>query len=88
MLREEPFDLVFCDLNMPGMTGTELVEALEREGRLSSIAVVVISSSGDPEALSALKDKGVRGFLRKPVRPEDLRPLVDRVMEATHGRAS
>jgi len=85
MLREEPFDLVFCDLNMPGMTGCELVAALERDGLLATVAVVIISSIEDPAVLSALIGKGVRGFLRKPVRPEDLRPLVDRVMGAMHG---
>lgn len=85
MLRGESFDLVFCDLNMPGMTGYELVEALEREGRLDRIAVVILSSIDDPASRAKLMDKGVRGYLRKPAKPEELGPLVERVMGATHG---
>jgi len=83
MLREEGFDLVFCDLNMPGMSGYELVDALERDGLLGRVAVVIVSSHGNTAAIDRLKSKGVRGYLRKPLRPEDLRPLVQRVMGAT-----
>jgi|SRR6185436_3559138 len=85
MLREEGFDLVFCDLNMPGMTGYELVDALERDGLLERVAVVIVSSIGDSDAIEELKNKGVRGYLRKPLRPESLRRLVNRVMGVTDG---
>ncbi len=87
MLREEGFDLVFCDLNMPGMTGFELVETLRRDGLLDSVAVVVVSSIGNPAALADLRNKGVRACLRKPLRPEHLRRVVDQVMGASDGSA-
>jgi two-component system chemotaxis response regulator CheY len=88
MLREEAFDLVFCDLNMPGMTGFELVEALRQEGRLGTVAVVIVSSLGAGAAIDELKSKGVRGYLRKPLRPEKLRHLVNHVMGGRHGNPS
>jgi CheY-like chemotaxis protein len=83
LLREEGYDLVFCDLNMPGMTGFELVEALRRDGRLASVAVVIVSSIGSSAALEDLKSKGVRACLKKPLRPEILRRVVDQVMGVT-----
>jgi two-component system chemotaxis response regulator CheY len=83
MLHEEGFDLVFCDLNMPGMTGFELVEALRRDGLLESVAVVVVSSIGSSAALAELKSKGVRACLKKPLRPEVLRRVVNQVMGVT-----
>ena len=84
MLREGRFDLVFCDLNMPGMTGFELVEALRQDGLMDSVAVVVVSSLGSDADIDALRSKGVRGYLRKPLRPEKLRRLVHDVMGASH----
>ncbi len=81
MLREEKFDLVFCDLNMPGMTGYELVEALRKDGLMGRVAVVIISSFGNPGVIEELKSKGVKGYLRKPLRPESLKRVVTRVME-------
>jgi len=84
MLRDGGFDLVFCDLNMPGMTGYELVEALRRDGLIESVAVVIVSSLGTDADIEALRSKGVRGYLRKPLRPEKLRVLVNDVMGASH----
>lgn len=84
MIRGERFDLVFCDLNMPGMSGYDLIETLHREGLLGSLAVVVVSSIGGSAAIDGLKSKGVRGYLRKPLRPEELRTVVNRVMGGAH----
>jgi two-component system chemotaxis response regulator CheY len=84
MIRGERFDLVFCDLNMPGMSGYELIEALNADGTLESLAMVVVSSTGAPAALEELKRKGVRGYLRKPVRPEHLRRVVSSALGGSH----
>jgi two-component system chemotaxis response regulator CheY len=84
MMREERFDLVFCDLNMPGMTGTELIRALRADDALATVAVVVVSSVGNPGLLRELKEQGVRGYLRKPLRPEQLRQVVHGVVGGTH----
>ncbi|HLY08011.1 MAG TPA: response regulator [Planctomycetota bacterium] len=83
MLRGEGFDLVFCDLNMPGMNGYDLIEAMQQDGLLGTTAVVVVSSIGTPAAIEELRNKGVRGFLRKPLRPETLRQVVHSVMGGT-----
>jgi len=88
MLREQGFDLVFCDLNMPGMTGYELIETLQRDGLLGTVAVVVVSSIGTPAAIEELKSKGVRAYLRKPLRPEHLRQVVTAVMGGIDERRS
>ncbi|HVR87388.1 MAG TPA: response regulator [Planctomycetota bacterium] len=85
MLREEGFDLVFCDLNMPGMNGYDLVETLKHDGLLGTIAVVIVSSMENAAVIEELRIKGVRGYLRKPLRPEKLRQVVNDVMGASHG---
>ena len=85
LLRQEPFDLVFCDLNMPGMTGFELVDALHRDGLLERVAVVIVSSLGQSPAIEELLAKGVKGYLRKPIRPEELLGLVNHLMGVTDG---
>ena len=84
MIRGERFDLVFCDLNMPGMTGTELIRALRAEGALEQVAVVVVSSAGNAAAIRELKELGVRGYVRKPLRPEQLRQVVTAAVGGTH----
>jgi len=84
MLRAEAYDLVFCDLNMPGMSGYDLVEALRRDGLLERVAVVIVSSIATEADIRSLRSKGVRGYLHKPLRPEQLRQVVNEVMGASH----
>ena len=84
LIRGERFDLVFCDLNMPGMSGYELIEALQADGTLASLPMIVVSSIGSPAAVEALKRKGVRGHLRKPLRAEQLRRVVADAIGGIH----
>ena len=53
-------------------------------GLLKDIPVVVISSEGSETRIQKLKDLGVRGFVRKPFRPEMIRDVIEEVMVKCH----
>src|SRR6516225_4829167 len=59
-------DLVLADLNMPDMTGVEMIERMAANPMLAALPVVVISSEGDQAVLDSLSRKGVREFIHKP----------------------
>ncbi|WP_181700161.1 ATP-binding response regulator [Chthonobacter albigriseus] len=63
-LRADPADVVLLDLNMPGMAGAEVVEALRRDGWPAGTAVVVATSDPITPALRA-RLEGVAEFLPK-----------------------
>ena len=86
LLASAPIDLVFADINMPVMSGTELVERMRGDPALARIPVVVVSSERNEALTTALRENGVRAFLTKPFRPEELRDLVQRLgAEVGHG---
>lgn len=64
-LSEEPFDLLFLDINMPEMTGIEIL----KEVRHSYPDLGIIIVTGIPERDSALAtiSLGADGYLNKPV---------------------
>jgi len=74
-------DLVFCDITMPVMDGVAMVEHLKQDGRLPDLPVVMISSSGTEPTIDWLRELGVRAFLMKPFRPEDIRLVFDQVLK-------
>ena len=74
--RERP-DLVISDVNMPEMTGFELVELIAT--RPGSVPVLMITGEPQDDYESRAERLGVR-LMRKPVR--DLSPLVTWVREA------
>ena len=73
MLRRLPIDIVLTDLNMPGMSGNELLEQIHSTSALSPIRVIVMTSEHAQPKLAALAQLGVRTCLIKPFSPEALR---------------
>jgi CheY-like chemotaxis protein len=57
--------LLLSDINMPGMTGLELLPKV-RELR-PDVPVIMITAYGDPQTRQKAVDFGAAGFLTKPV---------------------
>lgn len=79
-MRKIWIDLVLADLNMPDMTGFEMVAAMAEDPLLKTIPVIVVSSEGNPKILEELKAKGVRECVRKPFEPLELQKAMGRVL--------
>ena len=73
-------DLVFADINMPVMTGIEMVEKMSEDKTLEKTPVIIVSTEGSKTRIDDLLKLGVRAYLRKPINPEDLRNIVQEVM--------
>lgn len=75
-LHEHWVDIVFTDINMPEMSGIELIEKMGEDPELHEIPVVVISTEGSSRRIEYLKKKGIKGYLRKPFTPESIRDVI------------
>ena len=82
--RAERWDLVLTDVEMPGMTGIELLEAVREISPQLPVAVYTAHASVD-YAVRALRNKADE-FLEKPVRPDKLIETVSALVEK--GRAA
>lgn len=65
--KEDPPEVmyVFSDINMPGMTGLELLA--EVKSRFPEINVSMISAYGDSENFNRAKESGAKEFFTKPI---------------------
>lgn len=72
------YDVIFCDIKMPGMEGTEVLDKLVAEGIDS--AVVMISGHGDIDTAVECIKKGAFDFIQKPL---DLNRILITVKNAT-----
>lgn len=82
-VREHRPDVLITDIEMPGLTGLDVAEALRAEG--SSTRVVIVTTFGRPGYLRRALDAGVRGYLLKAAPADVLADAVRRV--AAGGRA-
>ncbi len=83
-LKDNWIDLILSDLNMPVMSGIEMISEMARDGLLKDIPVVVISTDGSVKRIEELKEKGIREYIRKPFTPESLSEIIDRVLGVKH----
>jgi two-component system chemotaxis response regulator CheY len=60
-----PIAMVLCDVNMPRMTGLELLEKIGR-----AVPVVMLTTEGQPELKKRAKALGARGWIIKPFVPD------------------
>ncbi len=82
VLRRIWIDIVFADINMPEMTGTELVRHMKADLALASTPVVIVSSEQSQARIDELKASGARAYLTKPFRPEQFREVVENLLGA------
>jgi two-component system chemotaxis response regulator CheY len=81
ILRAKPVDLVLTDINMPIMTGEELLREMAGNGMLKRIPVVVVSTDATDARMHQMMELGARGYVVKPFQPASLRNELERVME-------
>lgn len=67
---------LLVDLRMPGMSGIELLEEIER--RRLPLAAIVMSGRADTEILERLKTMETVGVLEKPFALDALKAMLDR----------
>jgi CheY-like chemotaxis protein len=72
--------LLLLDLNLPDMSGQEVLRRLRAEPRTANVPVVIHSADARPSLIQELLDRGVRAFLPKPLDVRELLGLVDTVL--------
>ena len=78
---EEPLILILSDINMPGMTGLEMLPQV-RELR-PDVPVIMITAYGDPETKRLAIEGGAEGLLTKPIDFDALREEINKRLERT-----
>ena len=73
------FDVVITDLNMPELSGLELLKAI-KEIRSDTEVIIVTGYGSIESAIKALKWGGY-DYLQKPINMERLKILIDRILE-------
>ena len=64
---------IFLDINMPVMSGRELLKHIKGNAKFKSIPVIMYSTTSSPEEMLSFRKSGASDFLIKPVHFQDLR---------------
>ncbi len=66
-LRSQHFDLALVDLDMPGISGFEMLEHIRANPRLRDLPVVIVTSNEDMASIDRAYALGATSFVTKPV---------------------
>ena len=80
LMRSEPFDLVLLDLNLPDMTGLDIMQWIRASRR--DITVIVVSGDDRIDSAIATLKSGAHEYVRKPFEPVALVRCIENALEA------
>ncbi len=67
LIKKRSYDLIFVDLNIPGMSGFELLEKTRRNKKTRKVPVVIISAMPEEALIDEVLNAGAQLFLEKPI---------------------
>lgn len=79
-LQHKP-TLIFLDLNLPDIHGSEVFQILQNDSRTQGIPVVVISADAMPQQITKLLSAGARKYLTKPLDVIEFLRVIDYFFE-------
>ncbi len=76
-----PCDIVFCDIEMPKMNGLELLSLMQKDPKLSSLPIAMLTSRGADRHRQMAVELGASGYITKPYLEEALLDAAQRMLK-------
>jgi len=80
-VQDSAVDIVITDMDMPEITGLELIEKLQEHPAGRPIVSVLFTASHAPELEIRARHLNVREVLHKPIHPERVCQIISQVLE-------
>ncbi len=81
------YDLVLMDVQMPVMDGYRATQAIRSmSGPRATVPIVALTANGMKAEVDRCLDAGMDGFVPKPFKTEELKAVIDKVLNSTKGQ--
>ncbi|WP_157269921.1 chemotaxis response regulator CheY [Azohydromonas aeria] len=81
MLKNQRFDFVVSDINMPNMNGFELLSAIKADPALKHLPVLMVTAEARKEDIVRAAQSGAAGYIVKPFTKATLEEKVQKIMQ-------
>jgi CheY-like chemotaxis protein len=81
-LIDTPPDLILLDLDLPYLSGFEVLEALRSDPASQKIPVIIVTGHAEDEVHERCRTIGIEGFLTKPFKSEHLIQAITKALGA------
>jgi two-component system, sensor histidine kinase len=76
MAKSEPFDVIICDIGLPGLNGYDVMEQIRHEMAFPRPFAIAISGYSQPEDRTRALDAGFDHYMTKPLQSSNLLRLI------------
>ena len=80
VLQKDSFDLLILDVQMPGMNGLTLAEAIRQQPRFRETPLILLTAIGKSESTLGVQGVKVAAYLNKPLKHMQLAQVVAQVL--------
>ncbi|WP_237421260.1 response regulator [Flavobacterium sp. Sd200] len=70
-------DLIFLDLNMPGLTGFQCLAQIREDTNLKNNIIIIFTTSSNTDDIEKLYAMGANYFITKPTDYSDMEKLIN-----------
>jgi two-component system, chemotaxis family, chemotaxis protein CheY len=81
MLKNNKLDFVVSDINMPNMSGFDLLAAIKKEDSLKHLPVLMVTAEARKEDIVRAAQDGAAGYIVKPFTKATLEEKVAKIMQ-------
>jgi PAS domain S-box-containing protein len=79
------YELIICDVLMPGMDGFSFVERVRQEPKLSTAKIMMLTSAGQRGDAARCEELGISAYASKPVRQSELQDVISQLLGEKEG---
>ena len=73
LITKEDFNLIFLDLEIPKLSGKQVIDSLKNDGLVEINNIVILSANDLEESeIQEFNQKGVKNYLQKPVSMDEI----------------
>lgn len=81
LVREQEFDLIVTDYNMPEMDGKEFIQYVREESGQAGVPIMMVTSVSDESRLAGVQQVGVSAICDKPFEPSNIRSVISSLIK-------
>ena len=80
LLKQEAFDAIILDINMPRMNGLELLGTIKADEQYAGMPVIMLTTEGQDEDKDKAVALGATAYMVKPFKPTQLLTLLEKIL--------